>query len=143
MKKFLFPLAVVVVLLCASCRDKAHIMTTYYQVHREYWTPMTYPDDLSLTAYYYAKFEAPDITSWVIDNGVVNCYYYNDGLQEPLPYTTYNLDTASGALYSERLEFDMEPGYVYFILKDNDFATENSIRNIPTVNIRMTVIENY
>ncbi|MBP5516311.1 MAG: hypothetical protein J6X86_05105 [Bacteroidales bacterium] len=143
MKKFLLPIIASFVLL-SGCSEKAHIITDYYKVHNNQWQPSVTlnGDGTYTTDYYYSEWEDINITGEVIDNGVVLVYYIDaDGRDNLLPYTLYMQDPQSGALYQERIEYDIEVGKITFKVKTSDFGP-TSINN-GTMTFKVSVISNY
>ncbi len=76
--------------------------------------------------FYEYEFGIPELTKFVFDEGAVVCYFVqktgNILTQSPLPYTYYELD--GDFPYSENYSCEVKPGYVKFIAKYSDFATE-------------------
>lgn len=141
MKKFLLPLLMTIVVLFTACRDEgARMHTYYYTVKPNQWEAniTTYNDGTYTTNYYYSVWENVDITPAVIDHGVVLVYYCSD-FDEMLPYTMYFTDD-NGVPYQERIEFDIEAGKIYFIIKDTDFNTALSMQNIKEMQFKVTTI---
>lgn len=141
MKKLLLPILAMVFLM-AGCQ-KNHVFTTYYTVEPDKWEKSitTYDDGTYVINYYYSAWRNADITKNVIDNGFVLAYLCTDsGYDELLPYTTYFSD--NGNLYQERIEFDIRPGEIDFIIKDNDFHTDQSIAEIGTLQFKVVVYDN-
>ncbi len=133
MKKLLLPLIAMVVLF-SGCGEKAHIITSYYQVHSDQWDLMT---DGS---YYYSEWSNSDITPDVINEGVVLAYYIDDDNRDNLlPYTLYFTD--NGTPYQERIEYDIERGKITFKVKTSDFGPTTV--NTRLMRFKVCVIRNY
>lgn len=140
MKKLILPMIASLLLFC-GCGEKTHVITSYYTVDPDKWEQSitTYDDGTYEVNYYYSSWENVDITSRVINEGVVLAYYLNGDYDDILPYTMYMHDD-TGALYQERIEFDVAPGVITFKIKDNDFNTAASMQNIGTMKFKVTVI---
>lgn len=140
MRKLLLPL-VALILLTAGC-EKNHVFTYYYTVKPNQWeAPRDANGNYDLNSYRYSCWQNADITYDVIDNGFVLAYYCAPThLDEMLPYTIYYND--NGYYYQQRIEFDIEPGFIYFILKDTDFGIDNSMQNIGPMEFKVCVYRN-
>lgn len=149
MKKLFLPL-IVVVLLFSSCRDKAHILTYYYEVAPSEWTAYFPNNDTTAAAeYYYSTWRNIDITPDVIANGVTLVYYIDDFDRDNLlPYTTYFLDN-NGIPHQERMEYDIEfnrdygCGLITFKIKATDFIKPELLEDTKTKYFKVSVISNY
>ena len=145
MKKLILPMLAAFVLL-TGCGEKARVITSYYTVSPNQWEyAMTVDPNTSLATvnYAYSTWENIDIDNEVIMNGVVMVYLIENGQPDnQLPYTLYMQDN-NGALYQERIEYDLEPGKITFKIKDNDFLTMQSMQNIGTMKFKVSVIRNF
>ena len=145
MKKLILPI-IASLLLFAGCREKAHIITTYYSVEQNQWS--VYPENSASPDYIYSSWENIDITPEVIDEGVVLVYFIDEeGRDNLLPYTIYHLDD-NGVPYQERIEYDIEfdkslgCGVITFKLKATDFHILQSTQNAGTMLFKVCVISN-
>ncbi len=128
-------------LLFCGCGEKSRVITSYYTVNPDQWEQSitTFADGTYEVNYYFSTWENVDITSRVINEGVVLAYYLNGDYDDILPYTMYMHDD-DGNLYQERIEFDVAPGTITFKIKDNDFQTATSMQNIGTLKFKVCVI---
>jgi hypothetical protein len=130
MRKFILALAVLPFLLAGCTKEtivhvhQGCVESFYIDVYPNHWV-----DDPGLT-YIYATFVAPEITTGVIEDGIVVAYYIDgDGRDNMLPYLLPYRDDSTDELYYENVRFDMSQGKITFIIEDSDFyhATVNHL----------------
>ena len=94
-----------------------------FEIKSEHWRPVT--DDLIGNIFEYG-FNFSKLTGFVFDAGAVVCHLVqsvnNQVNYTPLPYTFYG--EAGGEFYSENYTYEVRPGYINFIVKVSDFATD-------------------
>jgi len=72
--------------------------------------------------YFYYEFAEPNLTQTVYDFGVMIAYLrMNDGNLTPLPFNDYWKE--GEYMWTEQVTVEFRPGYVTFILKYSDHAT--------------------
>ena len=72
--------------------------------------------------YFYYEFKEPNLTQYIYDKGVMIAYLQmNDGNLTPLPFNDYWKD--DDYMWTEQVTVEFRPGYVTFILKYSDHAT--------------------
>ena len=131
MRKFILALAVLPFLL-AGCTKETIVQHVYQGCVESFYIdvyPNHWVDDPGLT-YIYATFVAPEITTGVIEDGIVVAYYIDgDGRDNMLPYLLPYRDDSTDELYYENVRFDMSQGKITFIIEDSDFyhATVNHL----------------
>ena len=122
MRKFILALAVLPFLLAGCTKEtivhvhQGCVESFYIDVYPNHWV-----DHYGLS-YIYASFSAPEITTGVIEDGIVVAYYIDgDGRDNMLPYLLPYRDGRTGNLYYENVRFDISPGEITFIIQDSDF----------------------
>lgn len=145
MKKILFSLIAVVLLVCSvGCRkdhfdEELQMVTSYYTVHPEQWITNTTVD------YYYAPFENADITADAIERGCVLVYFIDaDNRDNPLPYQIFrSADDGNGndVYYSDNFSFDAEPGVVTFKFQASDFNNTQSLAAYGDIAFKVVVMK--
>jgi len=136
MKKTLFSLAALIVMLFSSCSDNYYIeeiisepisFTRYHTVQSEQWRLETQrnPDNSRFT-YFYFDLAVPQLTDWVFDNGIMNCYLTNSSEVDhrsfvyPLPYDDFYMEDGTW-MWTEQVTCEFSPRNVRFIVKYNNF----------------------
>lgn len=123
MRKFILALAVLPFLL-AGCTKETIVQHVYQGCVESFYIdvyPNHWVDHYGLS-YIYASFSAPEITTGVIEDGIVVAYYIDgDGRDNMLPYLLPYRDGNTGSLYYENVRFDISPGEITFIIQDSDF----------------------
>ena len=118
--------------------DYAAMDTYYYTVRPNEWRSESGSDG----TYFFYSYRLPKITANVIENGVVLCYFIDDsGRDNLLPYLRPCGFNGFGEPFSQNIRFDVEKGYVTFIIEASDFDFPYD----PTGNMKfkVVVIQNY
>lgn len=138
-KKILLPLIALFALAITSSCSKDVTYTYDYVVNPGHWVTNANVN------YYYASFQNADITPEVMEHGIVVAYVWDENSKSwnQLPYIlpiTYNFSDGSSATVPENLRFDWNTGVVTFILQDLDGVLPEGMADIPSYNIRVSVI---
>lgn len=136
MKKILLPLIALIMMLSSCTKENYFIeeviketaplsFTRYYTVQSRQWVlwdDIQDPDNSRFT-YFYFDLAVPQLTPWVFDNGIMNCYvtYDGDDYVYPLPFDDFYMNSGGSWMWTEQVTCEFSPGNVRFILKYNDF----------------------
>jgi len=122
-------LMVVMIIFLASCQkiDRSTIIEEYnvnsftrdYTVQTSHWQVGT--DDES-GIYYYYEFRENNLTQFIYDHGIMQAFLItNNANLTPLPFDDFWME--GDYRWTEQVTCEFRPGYVTFILKYNDHAT--------------------
>jgi hypothetical protein len=123
MKK-LIPL-VAILCMVSSCTvneyyecPESHLVseTFYIDTRAENWQIYDQPDGL----YYFSTWQAPEITQAVLQEGFLSVFCIENGRDNQLPYIRPYIDNEQ-YLYTENIRYDVEQGYITFIVEPSDF----------------------
>lgn len=91
-------------------------------------------------ALYFADVKTPELTvEKAKDGGIQVARVIGDNVFKPLPYTEYLYDDIIG-YYSETVDFEYEPGYIRFYVKQSDLYDNTPADVIPlTMTFKITI----
>ena len=96
--------------------------------------------------YYFATVRWDELDGDVIDYGTVNAYLIQNGRQNLLPLVTpityYNVDGIAGndITVAENIRFDLEYGYITFIIEDMDGFLPGDMESTTPMTFRIVAI---
>jgi hypothetical protein len=91
--------------------------------------------------YFFATHRMPEITTNVINNGIVLCYLIENQRDNLLPYLRPWGFNGLDEPYFHNIRFDIERGFITFIIERSDFE----FPGIPNWNMefKISIIQNY
>jgi len=119
-------IAIVTIAFLSSC--------TVNEIHEEYMNSYTqnftvFQKDWKIGTddesgdYFYFEFREPNLTQYIYDKGIMIAYLQmNDGNLTPLPFNDYWKE--GDFMWTEQATVEFRPGYVTFILKYSDHASD-------------------
>lgn len=124
MKKIIFLL--LITLAIVSCHDSTkeiQYQSINLSVNSADWIENV--DAAGLNRYYTCHFSMPEITSLVFNSGSVVAYIVlsNSTAQQNLPYVRH-YQNASGALWTQTIDFDYSEGGLNIYVTNSDFAVD-------------------
>ena len=124
-KKWTLAVLVMIVLIPSCTINEIHeeymnSFTQDYTVHKDSWN-VGRDDDSGNYLYY--EFREPNLTQFIYDQGAMQAFLFmNDGNLTPLPFNDYWVD--GDYMWTEQVTCEFRPGYITFILKYSDHATD-------------------
>lgn len=141
MKKRILPLLAAVLLAFSfSACEHQTLRTGEVTIYASQWVTNETVD------YYYCTVPWDELTPEVVDYGLVNVYYLNpNGQQDMLPLVTpmfYDLDGDGIAEYpiAENIRFDIEYGFITFIIEDMDGVLPGDMAGTQPLSFRMVAL---
>jgi len=122
-------LAVVMIAFLSSCEVK-EIHEDYYEVYLSSFTAnySVFKRDWKVGNddsgdYLYYEFRETNLTQYIYENGAMQAFLVmENGNLTPLPFNDYWIDV--DYMWTEQVTCEFRPGYVTFILKYSDHASE-------------------
>jgi hypothetical protein len=125
MKKILILFAITAMLVSCKEDDPAVLWDIVnLEVRSADWTLDT--DDDGTNGYYYCEIDMPEITPYVFNDGMVQAYFIDDGIQQVLPYTRHYEVYEGENLFrwTRTIDYDYSVGSMTIYVTNSDFVNE-------------------